>query len=429
MLHAQGFENVKLWPRGADMALFNPSRRSPKLRNEWLFSAEKGDEEKPRREKVVLAYVGRISHEKNIGLLISAFTGLEAAVQALDPDHPGCKLILVGDGPARASLQAECANLDISFLGYRKGEELAACYASSDIFAFPSHSETFGNVVLEALASGLPVVGLKAEGVCDLVQDGRTGYLLDLMLLPGAVTEGKGGAGLPNNPAQLLDRKGEAFEIAVKQYRQLLLSLVIDAPLRAQMAQAAVEYAKTRTWKEAMGCLIAGKLNVLKERVACSASCVFLPGYREAAAITQQRRSTNLMRTLSRTSSTASLMDVRIEEPPLAEIEQEDVSSGSSTSTRLLFGRPPLKSLLRRSGRAAIRESMHLKWKVTARAYELDTSVATKPAGLSRLQLVAGKSMSCYTAQSTVLTSFASVILLFALVGTVVRYFQANMVV
>lgn len=268
------------------MELFNPSRRSIELRKAW-FGKTRGSanqeseqmtvvdgkvQEGETREKVVLAYVGRISHEKNIGLLISAFRGLESAVRALDPSHPGCKLILIGDGPARSSLEAECSSssqspeVDISFLGYRKGEELATCYASADIFAFPSHSETFGNVVLEAMASGLPVVGLKAEGVCDLVEHGKTGYLLDMSLLPGAMvaaTDKGGECGIPENPAELLDSKGPAYEAAVKQYRQLLLAVVLDAQLRGRMAKAAVEYAKTRTWSEAMGCLIGGTSSFL----------------------------------------------------------------------------------------------------------------------------------------------------------------------
>lgn len=266
------------------MELFNPSRRSIELRKAWLGeiqSSSKEESEKTMvtdgkvqegeaREKVVLAYVGRISHEKNIGLLISAFRGLESAVRALDPSHPGCKLILIGDGPARSSLEAECCSsspssrspeVDISFLGYRKGEKLATCYASADIFAFPSHSETFGNVVLEAMASGLPVVGLKAEGVCDLVEHGKTGYLLDMSLLPGAMvaaTEKGGECGIPEHPAELLQRKGPGYKAAVNKYRQLLLAVVRCAQLRGRMAKAAVEYAKTRTWSEAMGCLIGG---------------------------------------------------------------------------------------------------------------------------------------------------------------------------
>lgn len=143
-------------------------------------------------EKVVLLYVGRISWEKNLRLLVEACRGLEKA----DGTRPACQLVFVGEGPSRPELEVLCRSygLDAIFMGYRKGEELAAAYASADIFAFPSwyvelppldssrllicggcRTETFGQVVLEALSSGTPVVGLRAEGVCDLVKTGETG--------------------------------------------------------------------------------------------------------------------------------------------------------------------------------------------------------------------------------------------------------------
>lgn len=112
--------------------------------------------------------IGRVSYEKNIGLLIHAFRALSESVS-------NCQLIIVGDGPARAELEKSCRDLNVFFSGYKTGQELSRHYASADIFAFPSASETFGQVVLEAMASGLPVVGLKAEGVCDTVQDRNTG--------------------------------------------------------------------------------------------------------------------------------------------------------------------------------------------------------------------------------------------------------------
>lgn len=126
--------------------------------------------------KTVILYVGRISWEKNLRLLIEAFRMLPAAVRE------NAKLVFVGDGPARGDLTRLCARLqlDASFMGHQKGKRLAAMYASSSIFAFPSFTETFGQVVLEALASGLPVVGLHAEGTSDLVSHGRTGLLLDV---------------------------------------------------------------------------------------------------------------------------------------------------------------------------------------------------------------------------------------------------------
>src|SRR5881397_28210 len=86
-------------------------------------------------------------------------------------------LVIVGDGPARAEMEQELTGLPVTFTGYLRNEELARAYASADLFAFPSCTETFGQVVLEAMASGLPVVGLFSEGVCDLVTHGCTGRL------------------------------------------------------------------------------------------------------------------------------------------------------------------------------------------------------------------------------------------------------------
>lgn len=112
-----------------------------------------------------------MSFEKNIGLLLRAFRVLAKRVC-------NCQLVIVGDGPARLELEESCRDLNVFFSGYKTGQELAQHYASADIFAFPSASETFGQVVLEAMASGLPVVGLKAEGICDTVQDQSTGKYL-----------------------------------------------------------------------------------------------------------------------------------------------------------------------------------------------------------------------------------------------------------
>lgn len=173
MLKAHSLVNIRLWARGVDTDLFTPERRSLRLRTAWTNTPTQVEES--NSEKVIITYVGRVSTEKNINLLIEAFSGLNEFVEKAQAAHPGCKLVIIGDGPARSNLEKQTAGMDIQFLGYRKGQDLADCYASSDIFAFPSHSETFGNVVLEALASGLPAVILKAEGVSDLVEDNQTG--------------------------------------------------------------------------------------------------------------------------------------------------------------------------------------------------------------------------------------------------------------
>ena len=167
MLRLQGFEHLRIWPRGVDTILFRPERSSAELRSSWLREREQPE------NKVVLLYVGRVSWEKNLRLLVQAYRGM---------DHQYCHLVIVGDGPAHAEMQQELAGLPVTFTGYLSGKALATAYASADIFAFPSRTETFGQVVLEAMASGLPVVGLLSEGVCDLVTDGRTG-LLDIQHL------------------------------------------------------------------------------------------------------------------------------------------------------------------------------------------------------------------------------------------------------
>lgn len=255
MLHANDFHNVEIWPRGIDTQLFSTKKRNLELRNSWKL------QQSNKPEKVVITYVGRISNEKNIHLLIEAFRGLEAAAKLFNPDFPGCKLVLVGDGPARVQLEKSCQDIDVSFAGYRGGEDLAAHYASADIFGFPSHSETFGNVVLEAMASGLPVVGLRAEGVCDLVKDGWNGLLLDVENLGTAesTTAQRDGKATSKSMEELFTPGSVTFDDGVKQYRLLLLRLCLDNELRLRMAQQAKTYAATRGWEEAMECLMTGQ--------------------------------------------------------------------------------------------------------------------------------------------------------------------------
>lgn len=154
----RGFQRVGVWPRGVDTTLFRPERRS----TEWRRMITERD------DAHIVLYVGRLSHEKNLGLLADAFRAL---------NRPDVHLALVGDGPARAELERRLAGQRVTFTGYLRGEQLATAYASADIFAFPSETETFGQVVFEAMASGLPVVARQAEGVCDLVTHGDTGFL------------------------------------------------------------------------------------------------------------------------------------------------------------------------------------------------------------------------------------------------------------
>jgi glycosyltransferase involved in cell wall biosynthesis len=158
-LAAAGFVNLQVVARGVDVAQFSPRRRSEALRQAW--GVEPGGR--------VVACVGRLAPEKNLGLLLEAF----AAMRQVDP---ALKLVFVGDGPARDSLHAACP--DAVFAGLRSGEDLAAHYASADLFAFASLTETFGNVTIEALASGLPVLAFDTAAAGDWVRGGHNGWLL-----------------------------------------------------------------------------------------------------------------------------------------------------------------------------------------------------------------------------------------------------------
>ncbi|HUE93011.1 glycosyltransferase family 1 protein [Pseudomonas sp.] len=159
-LQRRGFERLELLARGVDSQLFHPARRCDQLRASW--GLQEGD--------IAILHVGRLAAEKNLALLSKSF-------QALQQTHPQrqLKLILVGDGPQRASLQQQLP--DAVFCGLQRGEELAAHYASGDLFLFPSLSETFGNVVLEALASGLGVVAFDQAAAAQHIRHGHNGAL------------------------------------------------------------------------------------------------------------------------------------------------------------------------------------------------------------------------------------------------------------
>lgn len=158
-LQKQGFRNLRLWTRGVDTERFHPGRYSP----EWRERLGKGDTTAP-----LLLYVGRLSPEKRVEWLRPL---LEA--------FPRARLAIVGDGPARPKLQDLFAGTRTVFTGYLRGIDLARAYASADVFLFPSANETLGNVVLEAMASGLPVVAADAGGQLDLIVEGESGLLFD----------------------------------------------------------------------------------------------------------------------------------------------------------------------------------------------------------------------------------------------------------
>jgi len=201
-LLADGFRNnFRLWPRGVDTTHFNPGKRSS------LWRAKHGIGE----SELVVVFVSRLVREKRLDTLAAALRLTEAGGVA----H---RSVVVGDGPERAALERQLPHA--VFTGFLEGEYLAEAYASSDVFVFPSETETFGNVTLEAMASGLPCVCADATGSRSLVVHGRTGYLA---------------------------KPGQAQEFA-----DHIVTLARDPQLRQQMGAAARELSLGFSWDETM---------------------------------------------------------------------------------------------------------------------------------------------------------------------------------
>src|SRR6202043_3680580 len=193
-------EKLKIFPRGLDQLQFNPELRNPKF---WKqFGKEPED--------IGLLYVGRISKEKNLDIAV-------AALRLLRSEGLAGRLLIVGDGPYLKELM-EIAP-EACYTGYLKGRELATAYASSDIFVFPSTTDTFGNVVIEAQAAGLPCVVSDQGGPHELVEDG----------VDGLVTR----------------------SLDVEDFAQAVRRLVIDENLRRTMGQRGRERVQDRNWSHA----------------------------------------------------------------------------------------------------------------------------------------------------------------------------------
>ncbi len=157
-LHQAGFKRLSVVPRGVDTRFFSPEHRSDALRASWGVGSEDR----------VLLYVGRLAAEKNLHLIFQTYRRLLA-------QHPDLKLVLVGGGPLRSQLQAQ--HPEAIFAGFQTGAALAAHYASADVFMFASQTETFGNVTLEAMASGLAVAAFDHAAAGQLIQSGVNGML------------------------------------------------------------------------------------------------------------------------------------------------------------------------------------------------------------------------------------------------------------
>jgi len=200
ILRAQRMSNdISLWARGVDREQFNPGRRSLK----WRRARGIGDEE------MVVAFLGRLVLEKGLDV----FAG---AVESARTKGVPLKVLAIGDGPARGYFEERLP--DAIFTGQLTGEELAVALASADVFLNPSITETFGNVTLEAMACGLPVIAAAASGARSLVQNGVTGRLSR----PGNIG---------------------AFATALADYQR-------DPDLRHRHGEAGLAFAKTKDWDE-----------------------------------------------------------------------------------------------------------------------------------------------------------------------------------
>ena len=155
-LQGMGFQHATRLPRAVDNILFHPARRDDALRAAWGL----------RAENLAVIHLGRIAPEKNLGLAVRAFRNIQQRC-------PDARFIWVGDGPAREQLAKD--NPDFVFCGIQRGEALAQHFASSDLFLFPSRSETYGNVTLEAMASGVPTVAFDYGAAHECLRDGEHG--------------------------------------------------------------------------------------------------------------------------------------------------------------------------------------------------------------------------------------------------------------
>lgn len=158
LLKEKGIKNVDIWGRGIDTSQFSPQKRNLDLRRKLNMDG-----------KIMLLYVGRVSIEKDLDVLFNAYSIIKTKYKNK------IALVIAGDGPMLEKYKTE--HKDVIFTGYVQGEKLSQLYASADIFTFPSSTETLGNVVLEAMASEVPVVGVKSGGVKENIIEGYNGIM------------------------------------------------------------------------------------------------------------------------------------------------------------------------------------------------------------------------------------------------------------
>lgn len=219
-LAGQGIPRVDVVSRGVDTTLFDPARRSDALRRQWGLAPD----------DLAVLYVGRIAPEKNLALLEQAFVAVRAR-------HPRARLVLVGDGPALPQLRARLP--EAVCVGAQTGVLLAAHYASADLFVFPSLTETYGNVVAEALASGLPVVAYRDAAAHELIDHRVHGWLAEPGDEPGFVAGAVALAESPDLRASLhLAARARvdslAWRVIVERLVGIQRQVILSAPIFAR---------------------------------------------------------------------------------------------------------------------------------------------------------------------------------------------------
>ncbi|MDO8751964.1 MAG: glycosyltransferase family 1 protein [Candidatus Wolfebacteria bacterium] len=196
-LNRHGIKNTLFLPHGVDTTFFNPKKRSEKFRKEHGLD-----------QKTALLFVGRLVWSKDLNILAGAYKHLKR--------RSDIAFVLAGEGPAREGLEKQMP--EAIFLGHLPAKKVAEAYASCDVFVFPSTTETFGLVTLEAMASGIPAVAAEASGTSDIVQNGKTGLLTK-----------------PKN---------------VKDFTEKIEEIVTNKTLQKKMGRAALQYARTQTWEK-----------------------------------------------------------------------------------------------------------------------------------------------------------------------------------
>ncbi|PKM65336.1 MAG: glycosyltransferase family 1 protein [Firmicutes bacterium HGW-Firmicutes-2] len=215
ILKKLGVLRTGIFGRGIDFDHFSRDKRSVQLRKELGLEGKLG-----------LLYVGRLSPEKDLDVL-------RDAMQLLNHTYSDqIQLVITGEGPMENELKKTMPD-NVVFTGYKRGQALAEIYASCDIFAFPSSFETFGNVVLEAFASGLPVVGVNMGGVKTLIDPGYNGFLVE-----------------PND--------SEAFALALEK-------LIVGDIMRHQFGTRGRNYAKGKSWDAVFNTLLEDFATIIRD--------------------------------------------------------------------------------------------------------------------------------------------------------------------